>query len=503
MKKIFAILFVSLLIVSCEQGLNDETVTYTVAIDDDNIEVAKVRMEFTPEDSILIMDYGASHLENRWAAFIHNIKAVNEEGETVELEEIPDAKWIIHGNKNEKIVLTYDVRLDHEDYEWSGGIDGVAYSTGKGVFYTGRTLFIMNGEQRKNIIVGFQLPPDWSVTTPWIKNTDAFSYGVMNNTDLVNAMIFAGTHKDFSLKRDDFELVFALGSADIIADEAVYRDLAKGVLDYYTELMGGVPRPSPDEPIKKIVVVVSSHPSVTDGEVVGNNISILIKEDAGQFEKTISRFIFAHEFFHLWNGKSFTPESEDSEWFKEGLTNYYTLKALHHVSLLTDESYLDFLGTFFYKRYHDDNGTGKLSMAYGEEKHNHWGLIYGGGMLVGIAQDLMIRDATDNAKSMDDLMQDLLIGYGNSNETYTLEELQYRMSDLSGLDQSEFFNSYVTGTGKIPIENYLPLAGLTATIENGNLIITKKELQTQKQQKIMRGMFGETKTSEPLIKLIK
>jgi len=164
---------------------------------------------------------------------------------------------------------------------------------------------------------------------------------------------------------------------------------------------------------------------------------------------------------------------------------------LHHVNFLNDESYLDFLSNFFYQRYNDDNGVGTLSMTNGEEKHEHWGLIYGGGMLVGISQDMIIRDATNNEKSMDDLMRSLFNKYGNSNDNYTLEELQSMMSELSGVDQTDFFNSYIIGTNKIPIDNYLNMAGLDVKIENGNLIILKKEQQTQEQQKIMKGLFGQ------------
>jgi len=484
-----------LLILGCtskiKKNTNDEVISYSIAFDSGNFKVAKVKVAFTPKDSTLFMNYGANNLEKRWATFIHNIKVVNNEGKPIELEEMPDAKWKIHGPLNKKMVLTYDVHLDHEDYKWSGGIDGVAYSTDMGVFYTGRTLFIMNGEQWKNITIDFKLPTNWSVTTPWIKDKDLTNtYHATSSSDLVNSMIFAGTHKELSIKRDDFELVFALGSTEIIDDKAVFRNLAEGVLDYYTELMGGIPNPAPDNPFKKAVVVISSSASTTDGEVIGNNISILIEKEGDQFSKTISRFIFAHEFFHLWNGKSFSPTSENTEWFKEGFTNYYTLKALHHVKFLTDESYLDFLSSFFYQRYNDDNGVGELSMANGEEKHDHWGLVYGGGMLVGISQDMIIRSATNNEKSMDDLMRGLFIKYGRSNDNYTLEELQSMMSELSGIEQTDFFNSYIIGANKIPVDDYLVMAGLDAKVENGNLVISKKKQQTQEQQNIMKGLFG-------------
>ncbi len=470
----------------------DEVISYSIVIDSENYRVAKVKVDFTPKDSVLFMSHEANMLQKRLVQFVHNIKAISIDGNPVNLVQSSDAEWKIDGPQDERIILTYDVHLDHDRYEWSGGIDGVAYSTSEGVFYTGRTLFIMNGEQRDKIIVDFQLPDQWNVTTPWIEDSDLINtYRPTSSLDLINSMIFAGTHEELSVKRDEFELVFALGSAEIIADKEEFRDLAEGVLDYYIELMGGTPRPSPDNPFKKSVVVISSNPSITDGEVIGNNISILIEEGGDPFSKTISRVIFAHEFFHLWNGKSFRPASDDTEWFKEGVSNYYTLKALHHVKFLTDESYLDFLGNFFYQRYASDSAVGELSMTNGEEKHDHWGLIYGGGMLVGISQDMIIRSETNNEKSLDDLMRHLFNKYGGSNENYTLKEIQYIMSELSGIEQTDFINSYVIGKEKIPIENYLPLAGLDANVENGKLIISKKKQQTEQHQNIVNGLFGQ------------
>ena len=82
------------------------------------------------------------------------------------LEELSDAKWKLQTALNEKITVSYEVKLEHENHQWSGGIDGVAYATDWGVFYTGRSLLILNGEEWKNITVNFILPSEWHVTTP-------------------------------------------------------------------------------------------------------------------------------------------------------------------------------------------------------------------------------------------------------------------------------------------------------------------------------------------------
>jgi predicted metalloprotease with PDZ domain len=162
----------------------------------------------------------------------------------------------------------------------------------------------------------------------------------------------------------------------------------------------------------------------------------------------IARLIFAHEFFHLWNGKSFTPSGEDSEWFKEGFSNYYTLKALHRIGYLTDESYLELLAGFFYQRYESDSAVGQQPLTRGDLKHEHWGLIYSGGMFVAIAQDLQIRSA-------------------------------------------DFFARYVYGTERLPVAQFLALAGIETAEEDGRTIFTVRGDSDPDVNQVRRGFFGD------------
>lgn len=481
--------------VGAQTNENKKATSYSITFDEDNKKLVKIKANFVVKDSILYMSGGASNLPKRWATFVHDVSLTNKFGQPIKIEEQEGAEWKIYAPINEEVILTYEVHLDHENYKWSSGIDAVAYTTDLGVFYTGRTFFILNGDERKNIVVSFNLIKNWKVTTPWVRDNNQITptYQATNLSDLVTALLFAGIHREVSIKRKDFELVFALGTKDIIAQENEYKNLAEGVLDYYIELMGGIPNPSPDNPFYKSVVVISSTDGKTDGEAMGNNISVLIEKNGDQLSKTFSRFIFAHEFFHLWNGKSFAPLSDDTEWFKEGFTNYYTLKALHHIGFLDDASYLEFLSNFFYDKYTNDDGVGKISMTNGDAKHNHWGLVYVGGMFVGIIQDVIIRNTTNNKNSIDDLMKKFYVKYGGSNNGYSLQEIQNVISDLSGVEQTKFFESYVTGTNKIPLEKYLEQIGLNANVENGKLILSIKEQLTQDEKNMLKGFFGKLK----------
>lgn len=479
-----------------EKSPKKKEIAYEVTIDPDNTKLAHVKMTFIPEQPVLYMTQGANQLPNRWATFVHDIRANSTNGKQISLQKLPDARWKIQSTSKEKIVVHYTLRLDHEDHKWSGGIDGAAYATEWGVFYTGRSLFVLNGEEWDRITVKYNLPESWSITTPWKSLDEApHSFEVTNLTALMQSMFFAGKHEEVSLIRDDFELVFALGGEDIIAQKDDFKSMAQGVLDYYIELMGGVPNPSPNNKFKKSIVIINSS-TMTDGEQIGNNISMLIEKDGNPMSQMISRFMFAHEFFHLWNGKSFWPTENDCEWFKEGFTNYYTLKSLYHIGFINDASYLEVLNSLFFQRYASDDGVGKLSMTLGDEKHDHWGLIYSGGLFVAMAQDMIIRNATRNTKSVDDLMRGLFQKYGGTTSGYSLDELEKSLSELSGKEQSEFFNTYVKGTEEIPIDTYLSMAGFIAKIDGNTLIIENESSLDKRQVGMQKGFFGALDTEK-------
>lgn len=465
--------------------------TYNISIKEDQIKKALVECLLKVEDSSLYMSaIGANQFPERWAKFVHDIGAETLDGQAIKLKALEGGRWKVFASKGTSIKLRYEVHLDHEDHQWSGGIDGAAYARDWGVFYTGRSIFIMSDAVDQKVNVNFSIPEKWKISCPWDRDKNhESSFSVDNLRSLTDAIFFAGTHEEIVLKREQFQLIFALGGEEVIAQKEAFSKMASGVLDYYIDLMGGVPNPSPDNAFSKSVVVINSSDK-TDGEVIGNNISILLEKDGDQMSELIGRFIFAHEFFHLWNGKSFTPAGNDCEWFKEGFTNYYTLKSLFHIGFLNEESYLKVLNDFFYQKYITDDGVGKLSMTDGDQKHDHWGLVYSGGFFIGIAQDMIIRSATDNEKSIDDVLRSLFKKYGGTNDGYSLEEVKKLISEASGKDQEAFFKQYVTGVQPIPLANYLQLGGFKAQEVEKSIHIELDEQANESKKQMAKGFFG-------------
>jgi predicted metalloprotease with PDZ domain len=380
--------------------------------------------------------------------------------------------------------------MSHERHAWPGGIDGVAFVRDWGLFSTGRAILITNGHDRKDIHVNFDLPHNWNATTPWTRlNRRPNSFVARDLEDLRESMLLAGTHKEFTIRRNGFELIFALGGKDIVASEAQYRSMANGVMDYYIALMGGIPNPPPSNKFSRSVVIINPGKD-TDGEVIGNNINIILDPRGDAGSQVIGKFIFAHEFFHLWNGKSIIPKDSTDEWFKEGFTNYYALKALRRIGAIEEKDVFDTLNGLFYKRYSGDPALGRSSIrgvASGDDKHKHWGMIYGGGLFAGICQDINIRTATSNRKSLDDLMRSFFKRFGGTDATYTTADTIAALKALGGTDQDNFFARFIYGVERIPIETCLSNAGLLSTIENGELKVTRRP----GQEKMISSILGK------------
>jgi predicted metalloprotease with PDZ domain len=267
--------------------------------------------------------------------------------------------------------------------------------------------------------------------------------------------------------------------------------MAESVFDTYDETMGGPPRPAPGESSERVLTIINEA-DVTDGEVIGSHINILLEPDPDPMGQLFSTFGFAHELFHLWNGKSIRSSGSE-DWFSEGFTNYYALKALHEAGMLDEASFLGVLGGIFYQRYVGDEGYGELSMREAVEidKDGHWGLIYAGGLFTAICQDVEIRLSTANRRSIDDVMRAMYERYAGSSDEYGAADVEREIAGLSEHDPTAFFERHVMGKEPIPIAACLSRIGLEVDAVDGRLQIARPADLGADRAAMLAGMLGD------------
>lgn len=491
MFKNFTILLL-ILVAACTQNSSEviESDFYEITFNKSDPALVKVKSNLSVQDSLLYMSFNGSMAEH-WKDYVRNLEIKDDNGKSDEFS--PDSSgWIIRG-EHKSINVTYDIAVEHEKIRWSGGIDGVAFVRDWGVMCSGRSLFIMNGEEKNNIKVKFNLPDGWKVSSPWLSYGEEKNLRIVENLhELQESLIFAGTHEEFEVTRGSFSVVFALGGEGVSGQKEKYLNLAEKSLDYYTKIMGGIPNISSDNNHSRIMVLINKGEEI-DGEVIGKNISMFMNPEADPQNQIIGWFLYTHEFFHLWNGKSIQYEGTESDWFKEGITNYYALKAIDDAEIADEEIIKSVLNNLFYNRYINDSALGKRAPAYtasGFDKHDHWGLVYGGGLFAGICIDMTLRHESYNQFSLDTVMKNLYSKYSGSGELVNNEILLKEINSLSEQDFSTFFSNYVTGSEIVPLKEYLQFAGVEVDTSNKSLIIKHKTNKTELEKNIWEGFLG-------------
>ena len=190
----------------------------------------------------------------------------------------------------------------------------------------------------------------------------------------------------------------------------------------------------------------------------------------------------AHEFFHLWNVKRIKPASLDpvdytkeqftrSLWFAEGVTNTYGSFTLVRSGIWTKEQfYADIseqISELEGRAANRWQSAEQSSLDAWLEKYPLYNRpeysvsYYTKGQILGDLLDILIRDRTDNAKSLDDVMRALNTDFAKQGKPYR-DSLDVRLTieKITGSSFEEFFQKYVAHAEPLPYQQVLALAGL-------------------------------------------
>jgi predicted metalloprotease with PDZ domain len=175
----------------------------------------------------------------------------------------------------------------------------------------------------------------------------------------------------------------------------------------------------------------------------------------------------AHEYFHTWNVKRIKPEKffdydlcnenyTTQLWFFEGFTDYYDDLTLVRAGIITHLEYLEIeaenIGRVMAQ-------SGRLKQSLAESSFDAWikyyrqdenapnAIVsyYQKGAIVGLALDLTIREKTNGAKSLDDVMRALWNDYAKQNRGVADGDIEKVASRVAGADLNAFFADIVYG----------------------------------------------------------
>ena len=220
--------------------------------------------------------------------------------------------------------------------------------------------------------------------------------------------------------------------------------------------------------------------------------------------------VAAHEFFHLWNVKRIRPASLEpvdytkeqytrALWFAEGVTSTYGSYTMLRTHLWTKQQFYDNLSEQISelesRPANQWQSAEQSSLDAWLEKYPLYNQpdysvsYYTKGQVIGVLLDLLIRQRTDGAKSLDDVLRLLNDEFAKQNRFYR-DSLDIRLAaeKVAGGSFEEFFDRYVAHANPFPYTQTLAAAGL--------------DLRTIEQRRATLGFTAERSSDGLLVRSV-
>jgi predicted metalloprotease with PDZ domain len=319
------------------------------------------------------------------------------------------------------------------------------------------------------------LPDRWDVATPLAGvgvrlNIASYSFSTQSYDAFADGPIEAGLFKTIQIDTGAHPIsVVVHGDNWKQPDvEAMLRKICASEI----QLMGG----APFERYLFILHIGKSAQGAGGGMEHANGTAINVS--SGQ----VLAGVAAHEFFHLWNVKRIRPTSLEpidytreqytrALWFAEGVTSTYGNYTLVRSGIWSKQDfYSDLAQDINELESRPANrwqSAEQSSLDAWLEKYAYYNgpdfsvSYYTKGQVLGLLLDILIRDRTNNDKSLDDVMRKMNTDFAKRNKFYR-DSLDIRLSTeaVAGGSFGDFFQNYVARAEPLPYAEILAKAGL-------------------------------------------
>ena len=346
------------------------------------------------------------------------------------------------------------------------------------------------------------MPAGWNITSELAAGSEPASFVAPSYDALVDAPVEAGKFEEFK---------FESGGADfrVIVDAANWNqgrleNALRRITAYELHLMGGAP-------FQEFAFFFHIGPEAAVGAGGMEHANSTVIADTS-IEG--AAFVAAHEFFHVWNVKRLRPQDLEpvdytkeqytrALWFAEGVTDTYSAFTLERTGLWSKRQFYDDLASQIERveshPAHEWQSAEESSLDAWFEKYETYNTpdrsisYYDKGQIIGDMLDLAIRDATDNHKSLDDVLRLMNERYAKQGKFYDeTKDIRAAVEEVSGKSFEEFFRRYVSGADEIPFNDFLGNAGLQLKTDAGFSIFEISH-PNDRQRRIREGfLHGST-----------
>jgi predicted metalloprotease with PDZ domain len=385
------------------------------------------------------------------------------------IEKIDKQTWRITGNGT--LVVRYATYWDEPG--------PFATQLGREHAFINPAMILMYVPERRSEQVHFVLddmPQDWMGEGPGIQLDEQmgrarqFSSNFPNYGALADAPVEMGKFEEFQLPGMSPE-IWVVIHGDNYKKKQVEAEL-KRICEYELKLMGKAPY------WRYTFVLHIGKTAAGAGGGMEHADSTAISVPSGDSLPGVA----AHEFFHLWNVKRIRPTTlypvdytkeqyTRALWFAEGVTSTYGSYTLERSGIWSKQQlYHDLSEQITELEARPANrwqSAEQSSLDAWLEKYplyenpEYSVSYYTKGQVLGVLLDILIRDRTDNQKSLDDVMRQMNEDFGVPGKPYRDSvDVQLTAEKVAGGSFEDFFRHYVAGASPLPYQAIFALAGL-------------------------------------------
>ena len=392
--------------------------------------------------------------------------AAEEAGHTLAWDKVDADTWRVRPSGVGQVIVRFNYLADSLD-------NANTWARPDFLLFNGTNLFLYP-EGR-----GFDFPASVTVNTEaaWKVVTGMTPagqrrYSASNYHDLVDMPFFVGNFDVDSSQVAGTWVRFATYPAGSVSGGVRIASLTalKLVIPVEAKVFGEVPWTN-------YTVMQIADPSYSGGSGLEHQNSHVDVLGPGMIGSPVMPSLYAHEIFHAWNVKRLRPSDlwpyrYDVEqpttmlWISEGITDYYADLAEVRGGIVDPKGFYDLttdkileVGALPPTSLEDASLSTWVHPRDGTEY-----VYYPKGSLAGLLLDIMIRDASDNHASLDDVFRALYNAAYKNGRGFTLDEWWATVSKAAnGKSFSDFYARYIDGREEFPYDRVLPLAGLRLT----------------------------------------
>ncbi|HZJ01988.1 MAG TPA: PDZ domain-containing protein [Gemmatimonadaceae bacterium] len=411
---------------------------------------------------------GAYEVSN-FARFINDFSAAQDNVE-LDWDKTDKDTWRLRVPKAGKVEVKFDYKADSLD-------NGYSWTKSNFSFFNGTNLFFYPEGTGMDFpaTVTVKTNPAWRVATG-MHSTGVNTFSANNYHDLVDMPFFVGQFDMDSTTIAGKPFRFASYPSGTITPAVrlgIFQQMAK-IVPYQAMVFGEVPWDS--YTIFQVADGEFSLGAASGLEHQNSHLDIISPVVLGN---PILASLYSHEVFHAWNVKrlrpaDMTPYQYDREqptpllWISEGVTDYYADLAQVRGKTITPRG---FYGTTTEKI---DHISETVPVSLEDASVSTWikpvngteDIYYDKGSVAGLLLDIIIRDASDNRKSLDTVMRELYDNTYKKGKGFTNDEWWAAVSRAAGGKSfADFERRYIDGRDPFPYDSVLPSGGLRLFVE--------------------------------------